>query len=500
MEEQKKPEQPGKPEQPAFYFDAIAKIKIAEDNMSAKIHVHSAPLKSHEITSAEIIALAQEHKIPDERIDFATIQQYVKRVNQAIKEKKQLPEEIVFPVANGVPAQPGIDGWKKFYFPISKKVNITDSGKADFRNIDKFVHVKKNEKVLSLFEGKAGEKGFDVFGKPVSPPSIIREKMTVGNNIAVKSVPWAGHEGLEVKEFYTAIDGAIDLGETMVSVSPDLVIGTNVGLATGNINYDGDVQVKGVIEEGAVLRCTGNLTVGGTIESGELIVGKNLYAKGGIRTKAKGKLKVAGDAEAKFLENSWLEVDGSLFLHGAIINSKVYCLHDIKLDSDSGSISGSEIHCFGNIEAKNLGAVSEAPLHIELGHHFKNDRSFKLVSENLKTVEHELEDLFPKIEKIKQVIKRGGAIDAAKKKEFMEVFQQYKEKEAIRHKLLEKQEELKEHRYNSDPVRIVCKGTTYPNVTINWKSYTSKSLTNELNYVLKFIPGQPEPFRTPFSG
>ena len=229
-------------------------------------------------------------------------------------------------------------------------------------------------------------------------------------------MPYPGHTSLELKEFYTAIDGAIDLTENSVSVSPDLVIGTNVGLNTGNINYDGDVHVRGVIEEGAVLRCTGNLTVGGTIESGYIDVGKDLYAKGGIRTKGKGKIKVGGNVDVRFLENSWLEVEGSIKIHGAVINSKVYCLHDLTLESDAGNISGSEIHCYGNIEARNLGSVSEAPLIIEIGHHYKNSRSYKIVTQNLKAIEHELEDLFPKVEQIKQVVKRGTVIDEEKKK------------------------------------------------------------------------------------
>lgn len=47
----------------------------------------------------------------------------------------------------GVPIVHGIDGWVKFYHPHNQRVVIKEDGSADFRNLEKFISIKKAEKL-----------------------------------------------------------------------------------------------------------------------------------------------------------------------------------------------------------------------------------------------------------------------------------------------------------------------------------------------------------------
>ncbi|MBK9500815.1 MAG: DUF342 domain-containing protein [Leptospiraceae bacterium] len=63
-------------------------------------------------------------------------------------------------------------------------------------------------------------------------------------------------------EYTSACDGVLFSTDESVTVSPELRIDQSVGITTGNVKYNGTVNVMGSIEDGSRVECEGSLNVG----------------------------------------------------------------------------------------------------------------------------------------------------------------------------------------------------------------------------------------------
>lgn len=519
-DENNKPTEPS-PSLLSFKLERVLRNEISEDKLEVNLKVKLGFLFGHELNENEIYEYLQSCNFSQNNIDFKGIRTALKNLKEQliqgnkekeslnIKEKEAEAKDFSFIAVRGQLPEKGIDGWKKFKYPIASRVKIREDGSVDFRNTDKYTRVKKDEEIGILFEGFPGKPGLDVYGTSIPFPPITKAKITEGKNIQVKmedyprshseNIPDA-IDGLKVKVYYSTIDGVLNLTDSSISVSSELVIAANVGLETGNIDYEGSVIVKGNIEDGSKIKCQGSLIVSGNVETDEIVVAENLKIHGGIRTNGKGTIKIHGNLTAKFIENTVLEVDGDIVIEGAIIHSKIYCLGNIFLNGESGNLIGSSIITRGNVSLKNIGSISEGDVSVELGFHYRNDHSIKVIAESLKTMDVEMEKETQTINKIKQIIQRArGNLEQDKKEEYRHIFKDYTDKTERIKLLTEKLEELRHNRYNPDAVHFIARGGAFPGSAIKYRNHVEKFTVFESSFVITFFSGQENVIKTAYT-
>lgn len=278
----------GLPEQDTSW-ESVFTLKVANDALSAELTIRPGMIKGRSLSTGVILEFLHDREISQERVLSDQIYQTLKNLADATSKMNFSP--VTFPVAAGLSPTKGEDGWLKFYHPQAQRVKIGEDGKADFRNIDRYIYVKEGEKLASLFEGIPGKAGIDVFGKPIAPPPIKRPKLTVGKNVQERQTIV---DGKPLRDYHATTNGAVFSTDSSVTVSQELQIDSNVGIGTGNVNYDGNVLVKGDIESGASVVTNGSLIVKGNIESSDLTVARDLEASGGIKGDGKNVIKVGG--------------------------------------------------------------------------------------------------------------------------------------------------------------------------------------------------------------
>jgi uncharacterized protein (DUF342 family) len=434
-----------------------------------------------------------------DRIDIKAVEAAALEIQKALKESDKIKSQLEFIIARGIPPKQGLNGWIKFYFQRAQRVVVKEDGSADFRNINKYVHINEGEKLATLFEGVAGEQGIDVEGKPVYPNPIDRPKITLGKNVLPKTVEDPENPGQQVKEYYAGVSGVVFATDNSLTVSPELNIESSIGLGTGNINFEGTIRVKGTIEEGAIVNCSGSLHIEGNVESSEVIVGADLEVKGGVKGKGKGVIKIKGDLHSKFIENAVLEVDGDCIIENFILGSKIYCLGNIVLTGESSSLIGSDVIAFKGVTLASLGSPAQMDTTVEVGFHFKNDRLLNEGSHRLIELEKELEAVLPEIQKIKEIVQRTrGKLDDARKQKFKDVFDAYSKKSKTLELLKAKVEELRSARYNSENVKLVVRNTAHPGATIKYRRQVEKIVKPQTAFVMNFFPNQDKAMMTAF--
>ncbi|MBL0266553.1 MAG: DUF342 domain-containing protein [Leptospiraceae bacterium] len=244
-------------------LDCIS-IEIAKDSMSADIVIDITGISMRDFSPTMIYNVITNSKLHEEMVNFSLIKEVVDEVTN--RKKKVLPinqvqdpsESIVRQqIANGIPIVHGIDGWVKFYHPHNQRVVIKEDGSADFRNLEKFISIKKAEKIATLFAGVPGKPGKDVFGVVLNAPAIKRPKITIGANIITTNNSSPEEPEKVYIEYTSACDGVLFSTDESVTVSPELRIDQSVGITTGNVKYNGTVNVMGSIEDGSRVECEG---------------------------------------------------------------------------------------------------------------------------------------------------------------------------------------------------------------------------------------------------
>ena len=480
-----------------FKPEKAVRVEVSDNRMQAKIVIKPVLLSGHELGEQDLLEILKASKINNQRIDYIAVKNILQTLGMNLLDNNR--KNIFIVAANGIPATKGIDGWKKFFHPVKKRVKIREDGFADFRNTDRYIHAQKNDKICAFFEGLPGLPGQDVFGNSVSPVPVKKSVIKPGKNINVKTVPYPGKSGLTLKLFISMVDGVLHLTESFAAVATELVFEGDVGLETGNVNYNGAVLVKGNVDPGSQLHCQGDLVVGGIVETDDLDVNGNLSVGGGIRTKGRNKIRVTGDVRAKFIENSIFEVDGDIVLEGAIVNSTIYCMGNIVLNGDNGNIIGSKIIAYGSVSVKNLGSSVENEVSVDIGFHFKNDNEYKMLTKDYEDLSSWLANEVHEINKIKQMIQRGrGILDESKKESFKKVILLFNDSLQKKKKLENEIEILKSKRFNSGEIQFVARSGAHPGTVVKYRSFIKKFTVFESAFILKFIPGQDEPVQKAF--
>ncbi|TGM57757.1 FapA family protein [Leptospira adleri] len=466
--------------------ESAISIAISPDQLSAILTVRPYNLKGETVSKDKLWSIIMEWGIHRERMLTDEIRKILTLLEEAGKKNDFTPIKVE--VAKGEPPKPGENGWVRFYHPMAKRVKLLEDGRADFRNIDRYINVKIGEKLATKFEGTPGTPGFDVFGNIIPPPAIKRPKLVVGNNIEERKVT---EEGKELQEYHASSNGVIFVTETSINVSPELQIAGNVGLSTGNIQFDGNVIVRGDIELGSVVECSGSLVIYGNLESNTIKVGQDLIVHGGIKGGSADVISVIGRVQAKFIENAHLETEGDIILEGAILNSTIDTLGSIILNGANGNLVSSKVRTNEGVSLSSLGSSAELDVSIELGFHFKNDRSFQDITRKIQLGEKEMEKILPKIQQIKHLVQRSrGNLPEDKKAAFKTVFEDYNKKLKILNMLKFKQDTLKGVRFNPGSVRLAVQKGAYPGAVIHYRRQIEKITKFQSSFMMVFEPGQ----------
>jgi uncharacterized protein (DUF342 family) len=473
--------------------DPIAhmKVEIVSGNMEAYFTLNTEGMDFSQIETTVIYNyLTNNTKLYSELIDYNKINEVIATVKK-IKSGAIKDTFIKVVIAKGVPLTEGLDGWVKYYHPHNQRVVIGADGKADFRNLEKYITIKQGEKIATVFQGVPGKPGRDVIGTEIFPKAIKKPKIEIGANITSETIISQEEPDKIYNEFSASCDGVLISNDDSIQVSEELRLTTNVGISTGNINYQGSITVEGSIEEGAKVVCTGMLMVNENVESSDLDIGQDMSVKGGIKLKNRGIIKVKGNLRSKFIENAILEVDGDVIVEGSILNSKIYCLGSVLLIGATSGILGSEIIVFGSVSTVNLGSTAGLDVVIDMGYHYKNDKLYNEIGNMIKNSDKELATLVPQVQQMNNIIKQSrGKLDEDRKRKYKELIDTFKQKNELHRRLVNKQEELKTSRFNSEKINLIVKGAGYTGATIKYRRQVEKISVVQSAFMMNFYPGQ----------
>lgn len=100
-----------------------------------------------------------------------------------------------------------------------------------------------------------------------------------------------------------------------------------VNLSSGNIYFDGTVQIDGEVTQGMKVQASGDIVVKGTVDGGILQAGGNILVSGGVIAQAR--CQAGGSVSARFAENAHLSAGTVISLDDMALGCELQALNQI---------------------------------------------------------------------------------------------------------------------------------------------------------------------------
>lgn len=309
-------------------------LETAFDNMSASIMVFKDNNKN--FSPAEIIQFLNENGIVY-GVDMDMIQK--------IAEGRCYYENVT--IAKGTPAIHGINGYYEYTFntePETKPIILPD-GSVDYNTLGKFELVYKDQLLATYHPKTDGTDGMNILGEILKAEEAF--------DLPPLKVHNAEYEP-ENLEYYSLIEGKATLKNHLLKVTPVFTVDGNLEAATGDVDFRGDVLVKGNVFSNVTINTTGNIIINGHVEIATLIAGKDIILKNGMQGSGIGKIKCGGNLMAKFLEQTNVNAGGNINTN-AILNCDIYAGKSVTVSGTRGIILGGKVSAVESINAYTLG-------------------------------------------------------------------------------------------------------------------------------------------------
>lgn len=332
-------------------IDESVRVEISPDRMLGVISFTEPKNDGKEITLAQLKQSIQKARV-------------VSGIKEELLEKlmKDRQHGHKYPIAYGTPPVHGDDGTLELLFDIkSDDVDVlrpkeNEDGSVDFKDLDLIQTISKDQKLAQITRPTEGESGENVLGKEVRANKGKVKRLPKGKNVYVSEDELSLHASIEGQLIY-----AFD----RIEISETYVVDGDVGVSTGDIDFLGNVLVRGNVEAGFTIKAGGHIEIQGFVGEATIIAGNDILLRHGIQGKDTGKLVAEGDIVTKFIQNSIVQAKGSLYTE-AIMHSQVEVGDSVIVEVNKGLIVGGTVQATNLISAKIIGSPMSTVTNIKI--------------------------------------------------------------------------------------------------------------------------------------
>jgi hypothetical protein len=256
-------------------------------------------------------------------------------------------------------------------------------GEVDYKDLGLVRNIIAGELIAVIHHPDDGVAGVNVLGQELLPVVGKPVKYIVGPGTAINEAE---------TEIKAAVSGNLVWQKGGFTVEETLVIKEDVDVSTGNIDFIGDILIKGNVAENFTVKSKKNVTVNGTITRATVIADGGIFVNLGS---VNSDLVAKGDIKLGFCESSKIECQGN-FSSQSIIAGEVFCGGTINLTQGRGVVYGGKHTAIGGFVANIIGTESYTKTQITLGN------SAVLTEEKL-DLTNKIRDLEERTKKLLQV-------------------------------------------------------------------------------------------------
>lgn len=383
-------------------------LRASSDKMVLTARFYAPSMKGTRITADEFIN-DLTHKNVKHGIKEEEIRKWF--------EKPEYCMDVV--VAEGTAVVQGENARVEYYFEtdLSAKPKQNEDGSVDFFHLNTFTQCKAGDVLAKLIPEVKGIPGMSVFGEVIRPAEVKRKILKYGRNIAISD---------DNMTITSEVNGHVSLVDEKVFVSNVMEL-DNVGPATGNIDYDGNLLILGNVAENFEVKAQGNIEIRGVAEGAMLEAGGTVTIARGMKGMGKGSIKAGANIVAKFIENANASAGGYIEAE-QIMHSNVSAGTDVLVIGKRGSIAGGRVSAKNKVNVKTLGSEMGSDTIIEVGADPNIKKRLQEIQKILQEDGKFIEQTKPTIESFLVKVKSGAKLSMDQKMYMQSLVTSQKEK------------------------------------------------------------------------
>jgi uncharacterized protein (DUF342 family) len=318
---------------------------------------------------------------------------------------------------------------------------------------------------------KPGKNGVNVFGQMV--PSEPGEVLPFSGNIE-GAVTSSKDPDLLVAN----LKGHPLVFDRGVSVDPTLVL-KGVNLASGNIDFDGSLWVKGDVEDGMEIKVTGDVTVDGVVgkatihAKGSVAIGQGLI--GGIKNENDRGADTYGahiesghSVSARFAACAKIRARKTIMLIEYASHCDLYADEKVLVgpQTGKGTLIGGVTRAFDLVVVKRLGSPGSVPTVVRVGAEADTLQNFYAVANELKVKQDSITQLNETLLRINQRIRQKG-LDKDEQQRLDKANAMHKQLQTDINRLSKKEKKYKLLLVQSKKSRVIVKHQVFQNAEVH---------------------------------
>jgi uncharacterized protein (DUF342 family) len=321
-------------------------------------------------------------------------------IRYGLKKTDQLKEELLktpnpkesWIIARGDLPRPRNKATIAYHFDIDpmKIGTLKKTGYMDYKDRGRIPQVKEGTLVAEKILGEEGQPGTDIFGQPVPPPRIRDLKLRYGKGIKLSK------DGMRAT---AKTDGRPVLSSNgRVHVFEELQIEGDIGIRTGHVDFDGRIEVEGIVNDG--YRVKGGSLCTQEIHMAQVDIVGDVIVLGGING---SRLKVGGNLRARYIHQSTIQVKGDVIVDRDLSNSTITSGGTVIVDN--GKVLTSTISARHGIKAVDIGSKMSPTCALTVGLNQEIQDIIEKTKAEIKAKETHQKELDKKIEDLRGEIK-----------------------------------------------------------------------------------------------
>lgn len=259
-------------------------------------------------------------------------------------------------IAEGLEPVNGEDAIVNYYQLSERKPTIREDGTADYYDMSFIDEVNEGDWLGEKTPPSEGKHGRTVTGE-ILPPKKGKDRRVLYDKKTVKEVEEDGKIVLRA-----LVDGAVSFIDGKITVGKHLRIDGDVGVETGNIDFEGSVEVAGTVQAGFTVTAVDDVSVLSElgIRGAALIESKeaDVFIKGGIFGQDRTVIRAGKNIYVKHANECTLEAAEDINI-GYYAKSSRLKSKNVLTDDRKGKIIGGEIEAKGKVISAFIGNKME---------------------------------------------------------------------------------------------------------------------------------------------
>ncbi|MFD2670076.1 FapA family protein [Marinicrinis sediminis] len=265
-------------------------------------------------------------------------------------------------IALGQAPVDGKDGIIDLIYPTENEElapRKTGDGAVDLKEVRRLNNVSKGQPIAKKIPPEEGTPGISVSGDAIPCKNGKEARFKIGKNVVCDP---------DGSTLYAAIDGLFTFTDDgKMNVFPVYEVNGDVDYSVGNIDFIGNVVIRGNVLDGFKINAAGDIRVIGGVEGAVLEAGGSIDITAGILGHNKGHVRAAVNIKSAFIQDAHVEAGEEVIVSQSIMHSHIRAGKSVVCSGSKGLIVGGVIQAGEHVTARSIGNSMSTATTIEVG-------------------------------------------------------------------------------------------------------------------------------------